>query len=394
VFKDRIVANNTGKSILVAQYAYFIIPFTLTTLLFNFFEGLHRVMYNAVIGLFVKEFLFRVLNLLLILAYAWFTFSFGLFLNLYYVIFSMPPLILIIALARTQQFRLKPQFGFIGKDLRREIAGVSFFGVISGLGTVAVSSIDKIMINHFIDLEATGIYSIAFLFGTIITLPSRPLTKIASTILAESWKKNDLENIRMIYTKSSLNQFIFGGLIFLMLWLNVDLVFMLLREEYEAGRWVILFMAISGVLVMAGGLNGFIVSSSKYYRFQAYFVLILLVAVVLTNVLFIPWLGITGAAIASLISTLIFNLVRIIFLWRRFRMQPFTSRFLVVLGLLLLTLLVGHLFQGIGNWILRTALISFAVLILYLVPVFALGLSEDLTRSLWAMYRKIRGQKG
>ena len=56
LFRERIIANNLEKSALVAQYAYFIVPFTLATLLFNLFDSLHKVLYNAVIGIFLKDF--------------------------------------------------------------------------------------------------------------------------------------------------------------------------------------------------------------------------------------------------------------------------------------------------------------------------------------------------
>ncbi len=69
LFRDRIIANNLEKSTLVVQYAYFIVPFTLVTLLFNLFDSLHKVLYNGVIGIFLKDFIFRILNLILILIY-------------------------------------------------------------------------------------------------------------------------------------------------------------------------------------------------------------------------------------------------------------------------------------------------------------------------------------
>ena len=270
--------------------------------------------------------------------------------------------------------------------MRRSLADVSLFGLIGGMGTLVISNIDKIMINRLIDLEATGIYSIAFLFGTIITLPARPLSKIATTILAESWKKNDTDTIRTIYTKSSLNQLIFAGLIFLLVWLNVDIVFMLIPQEYEAGKWVIFFISLSGVILMGTGLNGFIITSSRYYRYQALFVVILLVVVVITNIVFIPMWGITGAAIAALVSNVIFNLTRVIFVYVKFRMQPFNYKFLVVIGLLLVSLLAGHYLQGIGHWLLRTAIICTMVLILYMIPILALRISGDLNNSLLELY--------
>ena len=390
LFKARIIDNNAEKSDLIASYVYFIVPFTIVTMLFNFFEGLHRVMYNAVIGVFLKEFVFRVLNLILIVLFAWTAFSFELFLNVYFIIFSVPALVLIIALARLQQFNLRPDFRFINRGLGRNIVSVGFFSLISGMGTIAISSIDKIMINHFIDLEATGIYSIAFLFGTIVTLPSRPLVRIASTLVAEAWKRNDIRTIKTIYIKSSLNQFIFAGGIFLLLWLNVDFVLHIIGEEYAAGKWVILFMSLSGLVTMATGLNGIIITSSKYYRYQSLFVTILLLAVVITNIVFIPLWGITGAAVASLSATVLFNLARIIFIYVKFKMLPFNYKFLIIVAAILITLLAGYFLQDISKVLFRILLICISILVLYLFPILFLKLSVDINNGLSNTYEMIR----
>ncbi|RPI45157.1 MAG: hypothetical protein EHM46_02020, partial [Bacteroidetes bacterium] len=193
LFRQNMIDNNVGKSTLIVRYVWLIVPFTVATILYNLFDSLHKVIYDAVIGVFVKEFVFRLLNFVLIILYAAFAIRFQLFLNLYFLIFSIPALVLIIMLSTSHQFSLSFNFSFIGRDLWKSIAGVSFFGLLGGMGTLAVSNIDKIMINRLIDLEATGIYSIAFLFGTIITLPSRSLSKIATIIIAESWKKDDLD---------------------------------------------------------------------------------------------------------------------------------------------------------------------------------------------------------
>jgi O-antigen/teichoic acid export membrane protein len=392
LFRERIIENNLEKSVLLSRYVYFIVPFTVATLVYNYFDSLHRVIYDAVIGVFMKEFVFRALNLLLILLYAWTAFAFDLFLNVYFIIFSLPALVLVLALVRTRQFNLGLELTFVRGELRRSVFGVSFFGLVAGMSTIAISSIDKIMINHYIDLEATGIYSIAFLFGTIITLPSRPMAKIATTIVAEAWKNDDTASIQEIYTKSSLNQFIIGGLIFLLVWLNIDLVFMLIPEKYESGRMVILLMSLSGVILMVAGLNGIILQSSRYYMYHSLFVFVLLIVVVLTNMLFIPKMGITGAALASLIATTAYSILRMGFIWAKFRMQPFNLRYLVVLAFLVLAFFAGTFLQGIGHWIFRTLAVCGMILVLYLVPVVVLKVSDDLNTSIQMFYRKITGR--
>jgi O-antigen/teichoic acid export membrane protein len=393
VFRERIVENNLEKSVLLSRYVYFIVPFTVATLVYNYFDSLHRVIYDAVIGVFLKEFVFRVLNLLLILLYAWTAFSFHLFLNIYFLIFSLPALILVLALIRTRQFNLRLEPGFVHGEFRRSVLSVSFFGLVAGMSTIAISSIDKIMINHYIDLEATGIYSIAFLFGTIITLPSRPMAKIATTIVAEAWKNDDTASIQEIYTKSSLTQFIIGGLIFLLVWLNIDLVFMLIPEKYESGRMVILLMSLSGVVLMVAGLNGIILQASRYYMVHSLFVFALLVALVLTNMIFIPRMGITGAALASLISTVFYNVLRILFIRSRFRMQPFNYKYLIVLGLLIIAWWVGSRFLFIESWWMRTLIICLAISLLYLLPIWIFRISHDINDSIQAFFHRLSGKQ-
>ena len=175
-----------------------------------------------------------------------------------------------------------------------------------------------------------------------------------------------------------------------MLWLNVDFVLHIIGEKYVAGKWVILFKSLSGVVTMATGLNGIIVTSSKYYRYQSLFVSILLIAVVISNVMFIPLWGITGAAVASLSSTILFNFARIIFIYVKFKMLPFNINFLIIVAAILITLLIGNILQDISNVVLRTILICISIFVVYLGPIIFLKLSEDINRALSNTYKMTR----
>ena len=71
-------------------------------------------------------------------------------------------------------------------------------------------------------------------------------------------------------------------------------------------------------------------------------------------------------------------------------MHPFSYRNLIVLALLLLTLAVGTWLQGIDAWWLRTILICLAVLVIYLLPVLALRISDDLNQSLLKIFTRVK----
>ena len=139
-----------------------------------------------------------------------------------------------IFLASKGEIHVRHELSFITKDLRKEMIDVALFSILGGLGSMIVFNIDKIVVNQMLDLSNTGVYTIAFYFGTLVIIPSRPLLKISGTLIADAWKENDLAKIKDIYYKSCINQFIIGGFLFLGIWANIDNILTILGAGLRA----------------------------------------------------------------------------------------------------------------------------------------------------------------
>jgi O-antigen/teichoic acid export membrane protein len=374
-----IIEDNLEKSPLLSEYAYYLIPLIFFYLLFTVFDNYNRVLFDAVLGTFLKEFLVRLLNLGAILLFYFDIIEFDLFIFLYVFVMAVPMVYLLIHLISKKRFNLRPQLRFLSPDLKKQILDLCIFGIIIGLSGYALANIDKYMINEFIDLGAVGIYSIAFYFGTLILIPTRSLNKIAVPIIAESWKNKDLNNIKDIYYKSSINQFVFGLLLFVGIWVNIDNIFRLLPEEYSFGRWVILYIGIANVITSLSGSSIYILATSAFYRFQSYFMILLILLVVITNLIFIPLYGITGAALASLISTLIYVSVRMFFLHKKFNMWPMKRNHLLAILVASLAFIISSLLPYLENLWVDLFVRSTILLISYSLLTLALNISEELT---------------
>ncbi|MBK7182926.1 MAG: hypothetical protein IPH89_08305 [Bacteroidetes bacterium] len=92
---DYLVASNIEKSKLFVDYTYLLLPLTLFTLFFNLFDYYLRACYNSVIGSSSKEFVQRILILLILAAYFFQIIEFSAFVILYVVAVCLPTLILI-----------------------------------------------------------------------------------------------------------------------------------------------------------------------------------------------------------------------------------------------------------------------------------------------------------
>jgi len=149
-------------------------------------------------------------------------------------------------------------------------------------------------------------------------------------LVAEAWKRDDRKYIADIYLRSCINQFIIAAFLFGGIWINIDNILVILGPDYEGVKWVIFFIGLANLVEMATGSNAQVIAYSGYYRVMLYFLLVLVILVIVLMILLIPVWGIVGAAIAISIAILINNFMRYIFILRKFKMQPFTTKFLLV----------------------------------------------------------------
>ena len=129
---------------------------------------------------------------------------------------------------------------------------------------------------------------------------------------------------------------------------------------------------------MGTGVNAQIIGTSTFWRFEFLCGLVLLALMLPLNWQLTRYMGIIGPAIANLIAYTIYNLIRYLFLWNKFKMQPFTlkSFYTVLLGtacyFICFWLFSEH--QGIQWMFLRSSLF----LLLFVGGTLVLRLTPDI----------------
>ncbi|WP_319500557.1 oligosaccharide flippase family protein [uncultured Draconibacterium sp.] len=343
-----LVESNLEKSTMFADYIDLLVPLTFLALLFSVLDGFNKMLYDAVLGAFLTEFVQRVSILLILFLYiiGWLT-PHGLILS-YAGAIGLKGAFFFFFLLFRKELNFRPQLRFVDKNLTREMLSVAVYSILTGIGGSIVFQIDKIVINQVMGLNATGVYTIAFFFGTLVIIPSRTLLKISSTVIAEAWKRDDINAINENYHKSCLNQFIIAAFLFGGIWINIDNILIILGPQYYSGKWVIFFIGLGFLIDMATGTNGIVIILSKYYKVSLLFLLVMLTTVFLSMYLLIPMWGITGAAIAIAIAFLVNNFMRWLFLKVKFKMQPFSFVFIKVLLVFFVAYLISMLIPSLS----------------------------------------------
>jgi O-antigen/teichoic acid export membrane protein len=368
---------NMERSPLISEYSFYLPALLLVTLLFNLLDNYNKVLYDAVLGTFLREFLFRVLNLALIILFWTGIIDFNGYVFGYVVSQGVPLVIIFFSLLARGEISLKVETRFITPQLRREIIILCLFGILTGFSTIALTTFDKLFINLYLGESDVGIYSIASYFAVLILLPGRSVAKISIPFLAESWKKDDLGTIDDMYSRSSINQYALGLLIFIGLMVNIDNIFRLLPDVYGSSAGVIILVGLGNLASVSAGINGVVLSTSSLYRYQTWLMFILIVLFVGTSMIFIPLLGITGAALAGMISNIIYNMLGVIVVGRRFGLWPYSMAHLKMTSVGLLAVAAGYLMPAISlvpDILVRSLLVT----VIFTAGVYFWRLSDDM----------------
>jgi O-antigen/teichoic acid export membrane protein len=368
--KTWLISNSNDESHLFRQYFNYLFPMIIFTFVFQVMDSFNTTLFNAIRGIFLKEFMQRLIILVSVTIYAVAWVNFNQFVMLTVLAVGIPAFILVYYVMRNDEFCLVPSFSPMIKQKSRSMANLGINGILIGFSGMVILNIDRIMVERFLGLGSTGIYTTLAYFATLVAIPSRALLKISDPVIAQSWKDNDTKSLQDNYYRSSLNQFLIGSILLIGIWGNISNIMRILPPAYAPGKFVVLFIGLAFLLDMLTGTATFILANSKYFRYQTYYIIILVILIIITNYLLIPIWGLTGAAIATLFSKFLSNFIRHQILFRKFGLQPYNGKFLIIVLISCISYLAQYFMPEMGNLyvdiIIRSAIISLVFIFLAL----------------------------
>lgn len=379
-FKPLIFSIYTEKSPMLVDYFPYLLPFTAIILLWYIFEIYTIVHQLPVVPSFLREVLTRGLTAggLIFLFYQ--VINFQLYVDWTVAIYIIVLVITVLYLQINKILFLKPNLSIRKNPHLKDMLVFGGFIMMGNLSGAIIANIDGWMLSAYSGLKSTGIYSIAFFIAVFVEIPRRSLSQVLIPLVAEANKNNDFVTLRKLYEKSSINQLIIGGLLFIGIWCNIENIFRIIPhgENYLAGKWVVFFIGLSKLFDMATGINAEIMLTSKYYKIDLFFYCLLSIFGICGNIIFIPLYQLTGAAIASAISVLLFNSMRFVFIYIKYSMQPFSLGTIKVILLGMIIVFGNSLIDISHNPITDIIVRSFVIIIVFMGTISLLKVSEDI----------------
>ncbi|WP_312084252.1 lipopolysaccharide biosynthesis protein [Epilithonimonas hominis] len=228
---------------------------------------------------------------------------------------------------RLEKVRFDFDLRYFKKDnFYREILTYSLFGFLGNIGNYIAIKIDSYMIGEFISFEENGIYNNIYSIISLIVVPQMGLFNLSAPIINKVLANGDYNELDRFHKKTSLSLFFLGLVLFCCIAVGFPYLadFMKNGEDLRSSEPIVWVLGFAMLFDLATGFNGHIISLSRYYKFNIVVMLILAVLTITTNMLFLKHtdLGILGIAIAYAISLSLFNVIKIIFNYIKFKVFP------------------------------------------------------------------------
>jgi O-antigen/teichoic acid export membrane protein len=379
LFRPEVLALYSERSSAFNTYYLMILPIGISTVLYLVIETFLRALYKNIVAVFALEIGLRVaLTVLLLLLHVG-AIDFHWFVILQSFSYVIPVTILAIYLYRLGELNFSWRSVNISKKFKKIIRNFSLFNYVNSLGIVFIQALDVMMIAYYLGLEATGVYTTVVFLASALQVPYKSVLRVSTSLVSDFWKRRDINQIQALYTKISTVSLVLGLTPFLVIWLNIDFLFSFLKPEFAPGIWVFLFLMAGRLLDMYFGINGSIFITSKKYKYDIIFTLLLIGLVFSLNTLLIPKWGIAGAAISTSFALIIYNIGRLIFVWKAYGLSPFTANQIKIISLAIFTLSCGMSLSSyiqLNAWVMISVQII-VIALLFIMPILYFRLDPE-----------------
>ncbi|MDX1683708.1 MAG: polysaccharide biosynthesis C-terminal domain-containing protein [Saprospiraceae bacterium] len=290
-----------------------------------------------------------------------------------------------VSLQSNQEFSLKKAF------FNKETIWYSMYSSLSRMGSLFAFRIDAFMITLILGAASNGLYYVILFIANVIEIPFRSLNQISVPLITKAWEDQDLGKISSIYSQTARTLTLVSLCIFLFLWWSLPDILLLSpkSDELQVGVQLFLFLGLAKVANSITSVNEPILNYSRHYRFGLYFVLFLGISNIFLNYHLINIYGLVGAAMATCISYLAYNLIKLLFIYLVYGIHPWSRAMTIMFLLAIACTLLQYPVQWVPSPFLRVLFNGTIILLLFLLPSIVLRLSPDFNGLLRIIFGKL-----
>lgn len=251
-------------------------------------------------------------------------------------------------------------------------------------------SIETLVLGYFGIMSGVGVYTSALGLSGIGGLFHQSLQRISVPLISDLYSRGKLDQVKRIYRTTTKWDMTFNLPIFLIILLLAKPMLSIFGADFVTGSEGLIILAFATLFNAATGVCGSVITMTGYSKLTFANSIIYLVLNIALDMWLIPRLGVVGAALGVMLSSVLINLLRMVQIFWLLRIWPYDRSFLKPVVAALVAVLPTYL---VNLWLLSTSwvvqLVVGTLLLtgIYVIVIVLLKLSEEdrlVLERLWA----------
>ena len=248
--------------------------------------------------------------------------------------------------------------------------------VVSKIFGVVAPRSDILILGYWVSVGEVGVYLAAFQTAAIMSLVLSAFDTSLGPIISRAWSQQDRARMRESYQAVSRLSIMAALPIFCCLLLFSNEILRIFGSEFVDGRWALMILALGQVFNTATGSANTVLLMSGHSRLVMTNTVVMGVLLLAATAMIIPFLGITGAALAAATVFILTNVIRVSQVWRLHHVQPYSTDLAKpVAAASLATGIILMLFHVAPS--LSSPALALAFSLLYVAGIWLLGVSRQ-----------------
>ncbi len=240
--------------------------------------------------------------------------------------------------------------------------------------------IEIIFLGALSTAASVGIFTVASRVSMIGKMFHSSVVTVAMPYVSELYDQHDWKQLGHFYQTVTKWTFAFNLPMFLIVLLFPKPILSVFGDSFISGANTLIILALSSLVGAATGICGVVITMTERTWLNTFNSILDLGSTILLNMWLVPEMGVTGAALAELISVTLVNAVRLIEVYAIFRLSPYNRTFFkpITAGLVALSatyILYYLIFAEIG--IMGVIINIIFLLAVYMATIISLGLADD-----------------
>ena len=177
-------------------------------------------------------------------------------------------------------------------------------------------------LGWFGDIKDAGIYSLVFSIAFVVVLPRTALNTLFAPAVSSLFIRKDQETLQALVASAASRTFVAVAGIAVALAVLATPLLRWFGPGVEDGATALRILLLGQTLAAGAGSQLCVMTMTGYERNAAAMLVVSAIANAIMSVLFIHLFGLTGAAVATSLSLVIWNMAMAYFLWRRLQLLP------------------------------------------------------------------------